>query len=130
VNLRDLGNWWHIVPGACWRLPEGPGSSVSGREYHPVVHVCWEDIRAYATWANQDLPTEAEWELAARGGLEGAMYAWGDQFMLRGRLMANVWMGQFPWKNVKPVRGQQAMRVRSFPPNGYGLFDMTGNVWE
>jgi len=130
VDLRDVGNWWAYVPGASWRHPEGPGSDLGGRERHPVVHVAHEDAEAYARWAGKELPTEAEWELAARGGLEGATYAWGEEFAPKGRMMANTWQGRFPWENLKTDRYEGTSPVKAFPPNGHGLFDATGNVWE
>jgi sulfatase modifying factor 1 len=130
VDLTDLTNWWRYVAGANWAHPEGPTTNTSGREYHPVVHVTWEDVVAYAAWAGKSLPTEAEWERAARGGLEGATYTWGEEFSPKGRPMANIWVGEFPWQNLKPPALQRTSPVRSFPNNGYGLHDMAGNVWE
>jgi formylglycine-generating enzyme len=130
VDLSDSGRWWSCVPGASWRHPEGPGSSVHGRERHPVTHVSYDDAVAYATWLGRRLPTEAEWEYAARGGLDGAVYAWGDTFSPGGRLLANVWQGAFPWRMARWDRFFGTSPVGSFPPNGYGLYDMTGNVWE
>jgi len=130
VDLTDMLNWWRYVPGADWAHPEGPGSTVAGRGDHPVVHVCWEDVAAFAAWAGKDLPTEAEWERAARGGLEGARYAWGDEFAPDGRLMANTWIGEFPWQNLKPPEIRRTTPVGAFPANGFGLSDITGNVWE
>jgi formylglycine-generating enzyme len=130
VDLRNWQSWWRYVPGADWAHPEGPGSNAGGREHHPVTHVAWEDAAAYAAWSGGELPTEAEWECAARGGLDGALYAWGDELRPKGRLMANFWLGEFPWQNLKPARAQRTVPVRSFPPNGYGLYEMTGNVWE
>ena len=130
VDLDDYTNWWHWVPGADWRHPEGPGSTLDGRERHPVTHVAYEDARAYAAWAGKELPTEAEWEFAARGGLDGATYAWGDEFAPKGRQMANTWQGEFPWQNLLLDRYERTSPVKTFPPNGYGLFDVAGNVWE
>ena len=130
VDLDDYRNWWHWVPGAQWRRPEGPGSDLSGRDRHPVTHVAYEDATAYAAWAGKELPTEAEWEFAARGGLDGAVYTWGDEFAPKGRMMANTWQGEFPWQNLRTDRYDRTSPVKAFPPNGYGLFDMAGNVWE
>jgi formylglycine-generating enzyme required for sulfatase activity len=130
VDLLDMHHWWSYVAGANWKHPEGPESNLRGRERHPVVHVAWEDVSAYAEWAGKELATEAEWEFAARGGLEGAFYTWGEEFAPGGRLMANTWQGEFPWQNLKLDGYEGTSPVRSFPPNGYGLFDMAGNVWE
>ncbi|MEX2446084.1 MAG: formylglycine-generating enzyme family protein [Dehalococcoidia bacterium] len=130
VDLGNIANWWRWVPGANWRHPDGPKSDASKRRKHPVVHVAWEDITAYAAWAGKAIPTEAEWELAARGGLEGATYVWGDEFAPGGRMMANSWQGQFPWENLKSDGFARTAPVGSFPANGYGLSDMAGNVWE
>jgi sulfatase modifying factor 1 len=130
VDMTAWQNWWRYVPGACWSRPEGPGSTTNGRQDHPVVHVSWADVAAYAEWAGKVIPTEAEWEHAARGGLEGAMYPWGDDFMPDGKTMANTWQGEFPWKNLKPKGRKRTTPVASYPPNGYGLFDVAGNVWE
>lgn len=130
VSLDDYTNWWAYVPGACWYRPEGPGSNLDGREDHPVAHVAYEDAAAYARWAGKDLPTEAEWEFAARGGLEGATFSWGDEFAPGGRIMANTWQGEFPWQNLALDGYERTSPVGRFPPNGYGLFDMAGNVWE
>jgi formylglycine-generating enzyme required for sulfatase activity len=130
VDLRDFHNWWTFKLGADWRHPRGPSSTIRGRERHPVVHVAYEDALAYAKWAGKDLPTEAEWEVAARGGLEGATYAWGEELTPAGRYMANTWQGDFPWHNRKTDGFEGTSPVDSFPPNGYGLLDMIGNVWE
>ena len=130
VELDDVGNWWRYVPGTYWKRPQGPGSTINGRDRHPVVHVAYEDAQAYAAWAGKELPTEAEWEFAARGGLEGAVFAWGDEHFPDGKAMANSWQGEFPWQNLKLDGFEGTSPVGSFPPNGYGLHDMTGNVWE
>ncbi len=130
VDLRDYSNWWAYVPGASWRHPDGPGSDCRGRERHPVTHVACEDAECYAAWAGKELPTEAEWEYAARGGLDGAVYAWGDEFAPDGQPMANTWQGQFPWQNLLTDGYEGTSPVGSFPANGHGLSDMAGNVWE
>jgi formylglycine-generating enzyme len=130
VDLGNHYNWWTYVPGADWRHPQGPGSSIKKRPDHPVVHVAWADVQAYVAWAGKGLPTEAEWELAARGGLDGAEFAWGDEFNPGGRWMANTWQGEFPIENLKEDGYEGTAPVGSFPPNGYGLLDMIGNVWE
>ncbi len=130
VPLDSIHTWWSYVPGASWQHPEGPASTTRGRELHPVVHVAWEDIEAYAAWAGKEIASEAEWEFAARGGLEGATYTWGEEIASKGRLMANSWQGEFPWQNLKQDGYEGTAPVGSFPPNGYGLVDMTGNVWE
>ena len=122
--------WWSYVPGACWHSPEGPGSDVVSREQHPVTHVAYEDVESYACWAGRSLPTEAEWERAARGDLEAARFAWGDEETPGSRWMANTWQGQFPWQNLELDGYPGTSPVGSFPANGYGLYDVTGNVWE
>jgi formylglycine-generating enzyme required for sulfatase activity len=130
VDLSDYRNWWAWVPGANWMHPEGPGSDLAGRDRHPVTHVAAEDVDAYAAWAGKELPTEAEWEFAARGGLEQATFTWGEEFAPKGRMMANTWQGEFPWQNLMTDRYERTSPVKAFPPNGYGLYDMAGNVWE
>ena len=130
VSLDDYRAWWAWVPGAQWRHPEGPASTLHGLERHPVTQVAYPDAVAYAAWAGKTLPTEAEWEFAARGGLEGATYAWGDEFAPRGRMMANTWQGNFPQHNELLDGYERTSPVGKFPPNGYGLVDITGNVWE
>ena len=130
VDLRDFTNWWKFVRGADWRHPQGPQSSLGGRKRHPVVHVAYGDAEVFATWAGKALPTEAEWEFAARGGLDGAEFAWGDEWAPRGRTMANTWQGDFPWQNLMTDKYEGTSRVDAFPRNGYGLYDMIGNVWE
>ncbi len=130
VPLHDVRAWWSWVPGAQWRHPDGPGSTVHGREQHPVVHVSHADAAAYAAWAGKELPSEAEWEHAARGGLDGATYAWGEGFTVDGRRMANTWQGEFPHLDLRPPGHGRTSPVGSFPPNGYGLVDVCGNVWE
>jgi formylglycine-generating enzyme len=130
VGLNDHYRWWVYVPGANWRHPRGPSSTIKGLENHPVVHVAFEDAEAYAKWAGKALPTEAEWEFAARGGLEGAEYVWGDVFTRAGRHMTNTWQGEFPWQNRFEDGYEWTAPVGSFPPNGYGLHEMAGNVWE
>jgi formylglycine-generating enzyme len=131
VDLRHLSAWWTWVPGASWRHPEGPGTDVLTRLDHPVVHVAHEDARAYAAWTGAELPTEAEWEYAARGGLESAAFTWGDEKRPGGAILANTWDGpDFPWRNTREDGYEGTSPVGSFPPNGFGLYDMAGNVWE
>jgi formylglycine-generating enzyme required for sulfatase activity len=130
VDLRDMNAWWQWVKGANWQHPEGPASNTDGRDDHPVVQVSWDDAVAYAKWAGKRLPTEAEWEFAARGGLEGKRFAWGDDFKPAGKYMANTWTGKFPQTNTKEDGFERTSPVKSFPANGYGLYDMGGNVWN
>lgn len=129
----DIGNaylWWSYVTGADWRHPTGPSSSLHGLEDHPVVHVAYEDAEAYARWAGKDLPTEAEFAFAARGGLDGMEFVWGNELHPHGRMMANTWQGEFPWQNTEQDGYRWTSPVGAFPANGYGLFDMAGNVWQ
>src|SRR6478752_7698627 len=130
VDLRYWDEWWTFKFGANWRRPYGPRSNISGLDDHPVVHVAYWDVEAYARWAGKELPTEAEWELAARGGLDGATYAWGEDFAPGGRYRANTWQGDFPVHNERLDGHEGTAPVGSYPPNGYGLHDMIGNVWE
>ncbi len=128
VDLRDYAQWWMWVDGACWKHPEGPASTIKGREHHPVVHIAYEDALAYCAWAGKRLPTEAEWEFAARGGLDGNVNVWGDEPV--DATKANTWQGKFPHRNTAEDGFAGIAPVRSFPPNNYGLYDMAGNVWE
>jgi len=130
VDRRDIGNWWQYLRGADWRHPYGPGSSIDGLDHHPVVHVTFGDAQAFAVWEGKELPTEAEWEFAARGGLDGAPYAWGNEFIPSGRTMANTWQGEFPWQNLRTDGYEGTSPVDAFPANGFGAHDMIGNVWE
>jgi formylglycine-generating enzyme len=129
VPLSNITNWWLFVRGADWRHPHGPHSTIDDLDDHPVVHVAYLDAEAYARWAEQSLPTEAEWEFAARGGLEGAEFPWGND-PTPGRYMANYWQGEFPWQNLASDGFEGTSPVGVFPPNGYGLFDVVGNAWE
>jgi formylglycine-generating enzyme len=130
VGPDDFRAWWAYVAGACWICPEGPDSTVEDREHHPVVHVAYEDAEAYASWAGKELPSEAEWEFAACGGLEGATFVWGNEFAPGGRMLANTWQGEFPWQNLGLDGFEGTSPIGAFPANGYGLHDMTGNMWE
>lgn len=130
VSLRDYRAWWAYVPGASWRHPYGPDSSIEQLMDHPVVHVSFGDAAAYAAWAGKSLPSEAQWERAARGGLEGATYPWGDDFAPNGELRANIWLGQFPWNSAKDEGQRRTTPVQTYPANAYGLYDVVGNVWE
>ena len=130
TSLRDPLIWWKYVPGANWRHPEGPGSDIQGRGKYPVVEVCWDDAVSYARWRGKRLPTEAEWEHAARGGLDRKAFAWGDEKVPNGRWQANIWQGNFPNQNTLGDGFKGTAPVGSFAANGYGLYDMAGNVWE
>ena len=130
VDTQDWSQWWTFKFGANWRRPYGPRSSITGLDNHPVVHVTYGDAEAYAKWAGKDLPTEAEFEFAARGGLDGAEFAWGDELTPDNRHMANTWQGSFPFENLTLDGYKRTSPVTAFPPNGYGVYDMIGNVWE
>jgi formylglycine-generating enzyme required for sulfatase activity len=130
VDLSDWSRWWQFMKGADWRHPYGRKSSINGFDNHPVVHVAYSDALAYARWAGKDLPTEAEWEFAARGGLDGAEYAWGNEMAPGGEHRANTWQGNFPHENLASDGYTRTSPVKAFPPNGYGVYDMIGNVWE
>ncbi len=130
VDHSDHYQWWHYIAGADWRHPRGPGSSIEGMDLHPVVHVAHEDAAAYAAWAGKHLPSEAEWEFAARGGRVDGEFAWGDELVPDGHYMANTFQGEFPWRNDKNDGYEWTSPVGAFPANGYGLLDMIGNVWE
>jgi len=130
VDPRAGASWWALIPGARWDQPLGPGSSISGIEDHPVVHVSFDDAAAYAAWTGKTLPTEAQWEYAARGGLDGAAYAWGEALAPGGAMLANYWQGAFPGENLLTDGYERTSPVKTYPANGYGLYDMIGNVWE
>jgi formylglycine-generating enzyme required for sulfatase activity len=130
TSLDSPSNWWEFRAGACWRHPLGSGSSIEELQDHPVVHVTYEDALAYASWVGKQLPTESEWEFAARGGLDGEDYAWGNVLAPEGLMLANYWQGNFPIENTLQDGWERTSPVRAFPGNGYGLFDMIGNVWE
>jgi formylglycine-generating enzyme len=131
VSTDDAAQWWRWIPGACWKHPDGPGSMIDGKDDHPVVQLSWDDANAYAKWAGKRLPTEAEWEYAARGGLAGRRFVWGDDAPTdTDGTKANIWQGDFPHRNTKADGWDRTAPVRSYPANGYGLHDMAGNVWE
>ena len=130
IDTLAAAPWWCLVRGACWRAPEGPGSSIDARMTHPVVHVSWNDAMAYAAWSGATLPTEAQWEYAARGGLEQKLYPWGDELEPQGRHLCNVWQGEFPELNTLDDGFAATCPVDAFPPNGHGLYSVTGNTWE
>jgi formylglycine-generating enzyme required for sulfatase activity len=130
VPLNDWRQWWHWTTGAHWRAPLGPGSTLDGLDRHPVVHIAFEDALAYAHWAGKELPTEVEWEYAARAGRPPTMYAWGDEVEPHGRVMANTWRGEFPWQNLEPPGRDRTSAVGRYRANDWGLVDLIGNVWE
>ena len=130
VDLRNFSQWWTWTIGASWRHPRGPGSGIDGKDDHPVVHVSWDDAAAYARWAGKRLPTEAEWERAARLHRDGERFVWGDALTPGGKHMANIWQGEFPHSNTAEDTFSGIAPVKQFPPNGAGLYDMAGNVWE
>lgn len=130
VGLGDVLGWWRYMPGADWQHPDGRDSNLDGLDEYPVVHIAYEDAHAYAQWAGKAMPTEAEWERAARGGREGADYPWGDELTPDGRIMANTWQGRFPWENLLEDGYEGRSPVGAFPPNDYDLYDMIGNIWE
>jgi formylglycine-generating enzyme required for sulfatase activity len=130
VDLKDHSSWWHVSYGACWLHPEGPDSDIKSRGNHPVVHICWTDAVAYCKWAKKRLPTEAEWEFAVRGGLDRKKYCWGNELLPGGKWQANIWQGDFPYKDDRKDGYHGTSPVGAFPPNGYGLVDMSGNVHQ
>ncbi len=130
VDLKDVSQWWVPTMGANWRHPDGGKSGIEGKAQHPVVHVCWDDAMAYCKWAGKRLPTEAEWEFAARGGGVKQRFVWGNEFNPAGKWMANTWQGKFPGENTGEDGAKDTSAVGTYPANGFGLFDMAGNVWE
>ena len=131
VSLQNnIGAWWSLILGANWREPTGPGSTIEGKDDYPVVHIAWFDAKAYADWAGKSLPTEAQWEYAAKGGSDDTRFAWGNTFRPEGQIMANTWDGKFPYLNTKDDGYDRSAPIKTYPPNGYGLYDTAGNVWE